>query len=49
MHQKSRKNNIKDFILDKDVVDAIDRIEAGSKSDTVSKIIRIYLQENNLL
>lgn len=46
---KKPKKQYKGFYLDKDVVDAIDRIEAGSKSDTVSKIIRIYLQENNLL
>jgi len=39
----------KGFYLDADVADAIDQIKTGNKSDTVSKIIRIYLKENDLL
>ena len=39
----------KGFYLDNDVADAIDQIKTGNKSDTVSKIIRIYLKENDLL
>jgi uncharacterized membrane protein YheB (UPF0754 family) len=39
----------KGFYLDEDVANAIDNIKAGNKSDVVSKIIRTYLKENNLL
>lgn len=43
------KKRFKGFYLDEDVINAIDNIKSGNKSDTVSKIIRTYLKENNLL
>lgn len=39
----------KGFYLDADICDIIDSIKVGNKSDFVSKIIRVYMQENNLL
>ena len=39
----------KGFYLDEDVADAIDNIESGNKSDIVSKILRVYMKENNIL
>jgi hypothetical protein len=43
------EKRFKGFYLDADVADVIDSIKTGNKSEFVSKIIRAYLQENNLI